>query len=372
MPNGKHIFRADHIGSFLRPKSLIEAARSYRTGALSGKEFRESQDQAIAEVVTFQDSIGLPSVTDGEYRRAAWSSGVIDAIEGIIVRDAGTLAFKNKEGDVFVPPSPFAETKVKRSGPIVVDDYNYLNSLKPRGLPKVTMASPPVLHFFLGDQSFDRNAYPDKEGYFADLASIYRAEIADLAIAGCTFVQLDDTALPCNCDITARKAIQDRGEDPDTLTDAYIQVINDSISERPDNMTIGLHMCRGNLKGMWMGEGGYEPIAEKLFNQLDVDTIFMEYDSKRAGDFRPLRHVPKGKLIVLGLISAKSPILEEKEEVRSRIDDAAAIIPMEQLALSAQCGFSSGSGDGQVLGMDDTKRKLNLIVELADEIWGSV
>ncbi|MEE2997097.1 MAG: 5-methyltetrahydropteroyltriglutamate--homocysteine S-methyltransferase [Pseudomonadota bacterium] len=372
MKNEKHIFRADHVGSFLRPKELIQAARAYRTGALTDQCFRQLQDQAIAEIVTFQDALGLPSVTDGEYRRAAWSSGVIDAIEGMVIREEGTIAFKNGDGDVFVPPSPYAETKVKRREGIVVDDYSYLNSLKPKGVPKVTMASPPVLHFFLGDQSFDKDTYPDRDAYFADLVAIYRAEIADLATAGCTFVQFDDTALPCNCDDSAREEIRRRGEDPDTLTDTYIQVINDSISQRPDNMTIGLHMCRGNLKGMWMGEGGYEPIAEQLFNQLDVDTILMEYDSKRAGDFAPLRHVPIGKLVVLGLISSKSPMLESKSEVKSQIDTAAAIIPLEQLALSPQCGFSSGSGDGQVLDMDATRRKLELIVELAHEVWGTV
>ncbi|MBT7232060.1 MAG: 5-methyltetrahydropteroyltriglutamate--homocysteine S-methyltransferase [Rhodospirillaceae bacterium] len=369
--SSKHIFRADHVGSFVRPARLIEAARKRRAGAMDADGFREIQDQCIAEIAAFQEDIGLASITDGEFRRAVWSGGVISALEGMGVRDAGTLTFKNADGTVFTPPSPYAETKLKRRGTIVADDYTYLRSLSLKGLPKVTMASPPVLHFFLGDDSFDKGAYPDRDAYFADLAAIYRDEIADLAAAGCTYVQLDDTALPCNCDTDARAAIAGRGEDADELTDAYIGVINDALRDRPDNMTIGLHMCRGNLKGMWMGEGGYEPIAEKLFNQLNVDTFFLEYDTERAGDFAPLRHLPKGKLATLGLISAKTPALENKSEITARINAAAKYAPLDQLALSPQCGFSSGGGDGQVVDMDDTRAKLELVVAIAEEVWGT-
>ena len=367
----KHIFRADHVGSFVRPARLIEAARKHRAGAMDGDGFRQIQDQCIAEIAAFQDDIGLQSITDGEFRRAVWSGGVIAALEGMGVRDAGTLAFKNADGTIFTPPSPYAETRLKRLGTIVADDYVYLRSLNPKGLPKVTMASPPVLHFFLGDASFDKGAYADRDAYLGHLAAIYRDEIADLAAAGCTYVHLDDTALPCNCDSAARAAIAARGEDADALTDAYIGVINEALRDRPDNMTIGLHMCRGNLKGMWMGEGGYEPIADALFNQLNVDTFFLEYDTERAGDFAPLRHLPKGKLATLGLISAKTPVLEDKSEILARIDAAAKHAPLDQLALSPQCGFSSGGGGGQVVDMDDTRAKLELVVEIAEEVWGS-
>ncbi|NQV55797.1 MAG: 5-methyltetrahydropteroyltriglutamate--homocysteine S-methyltransferase [Rhodospirillales bacterium] len=367
--HGKHIFRADHVGSFVRPEELILAARAHKAGEIDADGFRQVQDGAIAEIVAFQDKIGMGSITDGEFRRAVWSGGVISAIDGMGVRDEGTLTFKSEDGDVFTPPSPYAEHKLSRKQAIVVDDYKFLKSLNPKGLPKVTMASPPVLHFFLGDQSFDKGAYPDRAQYFADLASIFRDEIAELAAAGCEYVQLDDTALPCNCDDAARAAIKDRGEDADELTDAYIALINGAISERPDNMTIGLHMCRGNLKGMWMGEGGYEPIADKLFNQLNVDTFFLEYDTERAGDFAPLRHLPEAKLAVLGLISSKTPVLEEKDAIKRRLDEAAKFAPLERLALSPQCGFSSGGGDGQVIGSDGTLQKLGLIREIASEVW---
>ena len=370
--SSKHIFRADHVGSFVRPDRLIEAARAHRAGTLSGDDFRETQDQCIAEIAAFQDAIGMPSITDGEFRRAVWSGGVINALEGMGVREAGTLSFKNADGTVFMPPSPYAEARLRRQGTIVAGDFAYLRSLKPKGLPKVTLASPPVLHFFLGDASFDKGAYPDRDAYFNHLGAIYRDEIADLAEAGCTYVQLDDTALPCNCDAAAREAIQSRGEDADELTDAYIGLINDALAARPDTMTIGLHMCRGNLKGMWMGEGGYEPIADALFNQLNMDTFFLEYDTERAGDFAPLRHLPKGKLAVLGLISAKTPELEDKSQIKARIDAAAKHVPLEQLALSPQCGFSSGGGSGQVVDSQDTRRKLNLVVEIAEEVWGSL
>ena len=368
-PN-KHIFRAEHVGSFVRPEKLITAARSHRAGTLTDDDFRKIQDRCIVEIVNFQEEIGMPSITDGEYRRAVWSGGVISALEGMGVRNEGTLSFKNANRDVFIPPSPYAETKLDRKHPIVADDFSYLKSLNPQGLPKVTIASPPVMHFFLGDGSFSKDVYPDRDAYFADLASIYRDEIADLAAAGCTYVQLDDTALPCNCDVSARDAVRARGEDPEVLTEAYISVINEAISGRPENMTIGLHMCRGNLKGMWMGDGGYEPIAEKLFNNLNVDTYFMEYDTERSGDFVPLSYLPKGKLVVLGLISTKLPKLENRASINTRIEEAAKYTPLDQLSLSPQCGFSSGGGDGQVIDMTDTLRKLKLVVEIAEEVWG--
>ncbi len=368
----KQIFRAEHVGSFVRPDRLINAARAHRAGTMDTGAFREIQDQCIAEIASFQDDIGMPSITDGVFRRAVWSGGAINALEGMSVRKAGTLAFRNAEGEVFMPPSPYAKSKLSRRHAIVADDFTYLRSLHLKGLPKVTIASPPVLHFFLGDESFDMSVYPDRDSYFTGLAAIYQEEISELAEAGCTYVQLDDTALPCNCDPIAREAIAARNEDADALTDAYIAVINDAISGAPDNMTIGLHMCRGNLKGMWMGEGGYEPIAEKLFNQSKINTFFLEYDTERAGDFAPLRHLPKDKLAVLGLVSAKTRSLEKKSDITARIEAASKYAPLEQLALSPQCGFSSGGGGGQVVDQDDTRAKLALVVEIAEEVWGCV
>ena len=363
-------YRAEHVGSFIRPDRLLQAARAHKAGDLSDDAYTEIQDSCIAEIIQFQDDIGMPSVTDGEFRRRVWSGGVSDALEGMSIRDAGTLTFKSEAGDVLMPPSPYAEGKLRRKHPIVANDFAYVRSLNPKGHAKVTMASPPVMHFFLGNDSYDHEIYASTHEYFADLTRAYREEIVDLAELDCTYIQLDDTALPCNCDEDARQTIRDRGEDPDELTDIYVDAINAAVSERPDSMYAGMHMCRGNLKGLWMAEGGYEPIADQIFNGLNIDAFFMEYDTGRAGDFQPLRHLPAGKIAVLGLISTKTPVLEDKDDLKRRIDEAAKFAPLEQLALSPQCGFSSGGGSGQVINQDDTKRKLELVVEVANDVWG--
>jgi 5-methyltetrahydropteroyltriglutamate--homocysteine methyltransferase len=234
----------------------------------------------------------------------------------------------------------------------------------------VTIASPPVMHYFLGPRAVDPGVYPDIDEYFEDLARIYREELDELAVEGCRFVQLDDTALPCNCDVRAREEVRGRGEDPDGLTARYIRLINDAIRSRPGSMGVGIHLCRGNLKGMWMAEGGYEPIADRLFNGLDVDAYFLEYDTPRAGDFSPLRLVPPGRLVVLGLVSTKTPLLESKDEIRRRLDEAARFVPIERLGVSPQCGFASAGGAGQVLTEDDVRRKVALLQEVATAVWG--
>ncbi len=363
-------YRAEHVGSFIRPKALLNAARAHKAGEIDDAAFEEQKNNSIAEIVAFQDSIGMPSVTDGEFRRRVWSGGVSDALEGMGIKEAGTLTFKSEDGEVFMPPSLYAEGKLSRKHNIVTDDFKFVKSLSSKGQPKVTMASPPVMHFFLGNASYNPEVYSSNEEYFADLTKAYQEEIVDLADAGCTYIQLDDTALPCNCDSDARKSIQARGEDPDELTDIYVKAINDAVSGRPDNMFAGMHMCRGNLKGMWMAEGGYDPIAGKIFNELNIDAFFMEYDNERSGGFEPLRHLPAGKTVVLGIVSTKTPVLEDKDDLKRRIDEAAKFAPLEQLAISPQCGFSSGGGGGQVVTQDDTKRKLELVVEVATEVWG--
>ncbi|MBT3989562.1 MAG: 5-methyltetrahydropteroyltriglutamate--homocysteine S-methyltransferase [Rhodospirillaceae bacterium] len=365
-------YRAEHVGSFIRPDKLLNAARANKAGDLDDAAFEAMKDECIADIVAFQDSIGMPSVTDGEFRRRVWSGGVSDALEGMGVKDGGTLTFKGEEGDVLMPPSPYAEGKLSRKHNIVTDDFKYVSSLNPSGQPKVTMASPPVMHFFLGHESYNPDVYSSDEEYFADLTKAYSDEVAELAAAGCTYIQLDDTALPCNCDTEARETIRARGEDPDELTDTYVKAINSAVGGRPDNMFAGMHMCRGNLKGLWMAEGGYDPIAEKIFNELKIDAFFMEYDNERSGGFEPLRHLPAGKTAVLGLISTKTPELEDKDGLKRRIDEASKFAPLEQLAISPQCGFSSGGGGGQVVTEDDTKRKLELVVEVAQDVWGSI
>ncbi len=368
--DAKPPFRAEHVGSFVRPDRLLRAARAHRAGELEADAYRAIQDDCIREVVAWQDEIGMPSVTDGEFRRRSWSAGVIDALDGFGLREEGALKFRTAAGELGVAASPYAKAPLARRQRIVADDYAFVTALAPRGRSKATMASPPVMHFYLGPRSFETEIYADRDAYFAALAEIYRAEIADLGAEGCTYLQLDETALACNCDDTARAAVRARGEDPDELTDAYIRLINDAIRDRPDGMTVALHMCRGNLKGAWMAEGGYEPIAERLFANLDVDAYFMEYDTPRAGDFAPLRHLPADKTAVLGLISTKTPELEPKDEIKRRIGEAARIVPLDRLALSPQSGFSSGGGGGQVVTADDTRRKLELVLDVARGVWG--
>jgi 5-methyltetrahydropteroyltriglutamate--homocysteine methyltransferase len=358
--------RVEHVGSFVRPEKLLNAVRERKAGRIDDAQLKKAQDEAIRDIVAFQESIGLPSITDGEFRRRSWSAGFIDAIDGFGLRD-GTLSFRDETRVIGVAASPYAKAPLKRKKRIVADDYRFLKSVVKRGAPKVTMAAPDVMHYFLGPKAFD--AYKDREAFFADLVKIYREEIRDLAADGCTYLQLDDTALPCNCDAHARQDVVDRGENPDELTERYAKLFNEAIAQKPRDMTVAVHLCRGNLKGAWMAEGGYEPIAEALFNRLDATVYCLEYDTERAGDFAPLRHVPKGKRVILGLVSTKTPVLERKEDLKKRIDAAAKHIALDQLGIGPQCGFSSGGGGGQALSADDTRRKLELVMEVARDVW---
>ncbi len=358
--------RVEHVGSFVRPEKLLNAVRERKAGRIDDAQLRKAQDEAIRDIVAFQESIGLPSITDGEFRRRSWSAGFIDAIDGFGLRD-GTLSFRDETRVIGVAASPYAKAPLKRKKRIVADDYRFLKSVVKRGVPKVTIAAPDVMHYFLGPKAFD--AYKDREAFFADLVKIYREEIRDLAADGCTYLQLDDTALPCNCDAHARQDVVNRGENPDELTERYAKLFNEAIAQKPRDMTVAVHLCRGNLKGAWMAEGGYEPIAEALFNRLDATVYCLEYDTERAGDFAPLRYLPKGKRVILGLVSTKTPVLERKEDLKKRIDAAAKHIALDQLGIGPQCGFSSGGGGGQALSADDTRRKLELVMEVARDVW---
>jgi len=361
------MFRVEHVGSFLRPQRLLEAARARKAEKIGEAQLKRIQDECIRDIVAFQESLGLPSITDGEFRRRSWSAGFIDAVEGFGLRD-GTLSFRNETAVVGVAASPYAKARLKRKRRIVADDFAFLRKFVRKGLPKVTIAAPDVMHYFLGPKAFD--AYQDREAFFADLVKIYHDEIRDLSAEGCAYLQLDDTALPCNCDTHAREDVAARGENPDELTERYVRLHNACLAARPSGMTVATHLCRGNLKGAWMAEGGYEPIADALFNRLDVDTYCLEYDTGRSGDFAPLRFVPKGKRVILGLVSTKTPQLEAKDNLKRRIEEAARHVPLEQLGIGPQCGFSSGGGGGQALTQDDTRRKLELVMEVARDVWG--
>lgn len=363
-------FRVEHVGSFVRPERLLAAVRARRADQITESDLKTIQDDCIRDIVAFQESIGLPSVTDGEFRRRSWSAGFIDAVEGFGLRD-GTLTFRDASRVIGVASSPYAKAPLRRRQRIVANDYRFLKSVVQRGVPKVTMAAPDVMHYFLGPKAFDASVYRDREAFLDALVRIYREEIADLAAEGCTYLQLDDTALPCNCDAHAREDVAARGENADELTERYAALMNDCVREKPESMTVAIHLCRGNLKGAWMAEGGYEPIADALFNRVNASTYCLEYDTERAGDFSPLRFVPKGKRVILGLVSTKTPVLESKSLLKRRIDAASKHIPLEQLGIGPQCGFSSGGGGGQPLTQDDTRRKLELIMETAREVWGN-
>ena len=363
-------FHAEHVGSFLRPERLLAGAREVRAGTMGAERFRAIQDECVREVVRLQEDLGLPSVTDGEFRRRGWSAGLIDAVEGFGFRE-GALGFRDDTGERGAPPSPYARTRLRRARGIATDEFRFLRDVATRGVPKVTLPAPDVMHFFLGPRSVDAAVYPDVEEYYADLVAIYREEIEDLVRLGSAYLQLDDTALPCNCDERVRAAVRSRGEDPDLLTRRYVDLINAVLAACPPGVARAVHMCRGNLRGAWMAEGGYEPIAERVFDHLAVDAFLLEFDTPRAGDFRALRLVPAPKRVVLGLVSTKTPVVESSDELRRRIDEAARYVPLERLGLSPQCGFSSVPGGGQPITVDDQRRKLARVLEVADAVWGS-
>src|SRR3989449_722835 len=273
-------FRVEHVGSFLRPERLLNAARGHKAGKVSDAEFRKIQDECIRDIVAFQESLGLPTVTDGEFRRRSWSAGFIDAVDGFGLRD-GTLTFRDQTRIVGVAASPYAKAPLKRRQRIVADDFRFLKSAVKRGVPKVTIAAPDVMHYFLGPQAFDTSVYRDREAFLEALVNIYRQEIAELAKEGCTYLQLDDTALPCNCDPHAREDVAARGESPDELTERYARLFNDAIAGKPAGMTVATHLCRGNLKGAWMAQGGYEPVADALFNRLNAEIYCLDRKSTR-------------------------------------------------------------------------------------------
>ena len=366
-------FRADHVGSLLRPATLLDARDRRDRGEIGADELRAVEDACIRDVVRMQQDVGLRGVTDGEYRRTFWHLDFLERIEGVKVTEGKFAAhFRRDDGsDVgFVPPTMTVDGRLERTRGIQIEDFRFLRSVA-RALPKVSIPSPSMLHFRGGREAIDKRAYPDMADFYADLARVYNEEILALAKAGARYLQIDDTNFAYLCDARIRRATEKLGEDPDDLPRAYCKLINDSIAGRPADMAVCVHMCRGNFRSAWVAEGGYEPVAEVLFNELDVDGYFLEYDDHRSGDFAPLRFVPKGKTIVLGLVTSKTPTLEPKDELKRRIDEAARRVPLDQLALSPQCGFSS-TVHGNELAIDDQIAKLELIVGVAEEVWGAV
>jgi 5-methyltetrahydropteroyltriglutamate--homocysteine methyltransferase len=370
-PRNRPPFRADHVGSFLRPKVLLDAREKRKSEAIDAAELRRVEDEAIRGIVKFQEDLGLRGITDGEFRRTYFHIDFLTQLQGVETKGGIAVSFHSNAGNVdFAPPVMQVTSKVRHVKDIQRRDFEFLKSATTR-TPKVTIPSPTMLHFRGGRNAISREAYPDLDAFYADVAAAYRAELRSLGEAGCTYVQLDDTNLAYLCDTKMREGARARGDDPNELPQRYAALINDAIRDRPAGMTACVHLCRGNFKSAWAAEGGYEPVAEVLFNELDVDGYFLEYDDARSGDFAPLRFVPKGKTVVLGLVSTKLDRMETKDELLRRIEEASKYAPVEQFCLSPQCGFSS-TVHGNEIHVETQAAKIRLCVETAREVWGGV
>jgi len=362
-------FRADHVGSFLRPKELLDARDQVAIGKMSKAELRKVEDAAIRDIVKFQEGLGLQGITDGEFRRTYFHIDFLEQLDGVETHTGFSTSFHTKKGDVgFAPPVLKVTGKVKHAKPIQLEDFKFLKSVTTK-TPKVTIPSPTMLHFRGARAGISEQAYPDLDNFFEDVAAAYRDEIKSLGDAGLTYLQLDDTNLAYLCDPKMREAAKGRGLDPDHLPRDYAKLINEAIRDKPKDMTICTHLCRGNFKSAWVAEGGYEPVAEVLFNELNVDGYFLEYDDERSGDFRPLRFLPKNKTMVLGLVTTKLGELESKDSIKRRIDEAAKYAPIDQFCLSPQCGFSSTVHGNEIM-REQQAAKMRMIVDVSQEVWG--
>jgi 5-methyltetrahydropteroyltriglutamate--homocysteine methyltransferase len=371
-PRTKPPYRADHVGSLLRPPELHEARDAFAAGRIDADELRGVEDEAIREIVRRQEEVGLQSATDGEFRRTTWHMDFIYALDGIS-KDAGHIAvkFHNAEGDIeFTPAALHIDGKLGVSETIFGDHFRFLQETVTTATPKLTIPSPSMVHYRGGKAAIDPAVYPDLDSFWAGLVDAYREQVRRLGELGCTYLQFDDTSLAYMNDPNQREYISSIGGDPEHQHVEYIRHINESLAGRPAGMTVTTHMCRGNFRSSWAAEGSYDFVAEALLNDLEVDGFFMEWDDERSGGFEPLRFLPKGdKQVVLGLVTTKRGDLESKDELKRRIDEAARYAPLEQLCLSPQCGFSS-TVEGNELTQDEQWAKLRLIVEVAQEVWG--
>ena len=364
--------RADHVGSFLRPRAVLEARQHKTAGNISYAALREVEDAAIADLVAWQQDLGLKAVTDGEFRRYFFHTDFLLQLDGVEERGGLKKAFKNDSGkDVsFAPPVMVVTGKIAHKRPIQLADYQFLASKVGEGFtPKVAIPSPTMLHFRAGRSGIPEDVYPTMDEFYADVAAAYRAEVDSLAAAGCRYIQMDDTNLAYLCDDDQRADAARRGLDPDATTRQYARLINDSFASAPADMIKAIHLCRGNFRSSWAAEGGYEPVAEIMFNDLDIDAFFLEYDDPRSGDFAPLRFLPKGKTVVLGLVTTKLGELETKDDIKRRIDEACKYADLDQLALSPQCGFAS-TVHGNDITTEQQAAKIRLCIEVAEEVWG--
>jgi 5-methyltetrahydropteroyltriglutamate--homocysteine methyltransferase len=365
LAKSKPPFRADHVGSLLRPAELAQARVRWKRGELDTAAFRLIEEKAVREVIAKQESIGLHAITDGEFQRDWWHLDFVGGLEGVTLKENPGIKFGHTEEQ---PPIASVTGKVRYAKPNMVDQFEAIKR-GAKQTPKFTIPAPAMLHLRGGRAGISKEAYPDLDAFWADTAAAYRAAIKAFAAAGCKYLQLDDVSFSYLCDAKFRETCVKNGDDPTKLPQVYADAINQSIVDRPADMTITMHTCRGNFKSAWVAEGGYDPVAEAMFS-LNVDGFFMEFDSARAGGFEPLRVLPPGKTVVLGLVTTKVGELESKDALKRRIDEAAKHVPLEQLCLSPQCGFSS-THHGNALSHDDQWRKLERVVDVAREVWGS-
>src|SRR6202046_3686309 len=364
-------FRADHVGSLLRPPALLTARDEFAAGIIDAGQLQEVEDEAIQTVVALQEDIGLQAATDGEFRRASWHMDFIYRLGGIS-QAPGNLAvkFQGPAGTIeFTPAALAVDGRIRVEQTIFERDFRYLQSVARTALPKLTIPSPNMVHYRGGPAALDPAVYPDIEEFWSDLAAAYADEVTRLAGLGCRYLQLDDTSLAYLNDPAQRAEIAGRGEDAEHLHLRYIRQVNAAVAGRPAELAVTTHMCRGNFRSSWAAQGGYDFVAEALFSELNVDGFFLEYDDERSGGFEPLRFVPKGKMVVLGLVTTKRGALETKDQLKRRIDEASQFVPLDQLCLSGQCGFSS-TVEGNSLNLDEEISKLRLVVETAHDVWG--
>jgi methionine synthase II (cobalamin-independent) len=364
-------FRADHVGSFLRPKEVHDARRQFADGEIAADDLRAVENEAIRGVARRQEEVGLSGITDGEFRRTFFHVDFLERLDGVTVSEGEFLAsFHKDDGTVidFKPPTMRVTGKLGHAQAIQGNDFDFLASVVTR-TPKVSIPAPSMLHFRGGREGINAEIYPDLEDFFDDLTAAYRDEIADLAARGCTYIQLDDTNLAYLCDPAVRERTAARGDDPDELVHLYSRLVNDAIKDRPADMTAAIHLCRGNFRSAWVTEGGYDPVAEIMFNEMAVDAFFLEYDDQRSGDFSPLRYMPPDKMVILGIMSSKRPGVEDADDIKRRIEEAGKLVDLDQAGLSHQCGFSS-TVHGNDLTEDDQWRKLEREIEVAEDVWG--
>ena len=367
-------FRADHVGSLFRPERLHKARAAFKAGQIDRDALRAVEDECILDVIALQRDAGLKTVTDGELRRTSWHMDFIYSLGGVTQVEGESLHvhFRDESGEYdYAPPAMKVADKVTLPEPIFADAFTFLRDHASEGqTPKLTIPSPSMVHYRGGNSSIDHDVYPDIDEFWSDLTSAYSAQLHAMYDLGCRYLQLDDTSLAYVNDPKQREHIEAIGGDPEHLHEQYIANINRAIADRPDDLAVTTHMCRGNNQSMWAAEGGYDFVADALFNQLEVDGFFMEWDDERSGGFEPLRYVPKGKTVVLGLITTKRPKLEAKDLLKRRIEEASKYVDVDQLCISPQCGFSS-TEEGNKLSIEEEAAKLRLVVEVAEDVWGA-